>query len=91
VSKDEENTGQVGGDEPQGDDSRIYVNHCAVSLSLTTADVDFGQASTSDQSVRITSRLRTSPAYFRQIGQIIRAECERYDQDFIVSPNGKDR
>lgn len=78
-------------DEPQfaasGDqrsphaDERVYFNHCTVNLSLTTAELDFGQASAADQSVRVTSRMITSPSYFRQMGALIRAECDRYDAD----------
>ncbi|WP_284124250.1 DUF3467 domain-containing protein [Parerythrobacter aestuarii] len=60
----------------------VYVNHCAVTLSLSTAELDFGQASEADQSVRVKSRLRTSPAYFRQLGDLIRAECRRYDETY---------
>lgn len=63
----------------------VYVNHCAVSLSLSTAELDFGQASEADQSVRVKSRLRTSPAYFRQLGDLIRAECRRYDETYGLS------
>ncbi|GAA4049594.1 DUF3467 domain-containing protein [Parerythrobacter jejuensis] len=63
----------------------VYVNHCAVDLSLSTAELQFGQASEEDQSVRIKSRLVTSPAYFRQLGDIIRAECRRYDNAYGTS------
>lgn len=67
-------------------DGRIYFNHCTVNLSLTTAELDFGQASEADQSVRVTSRLITSPSYFRQMGALIRAECSRYDQAYDAAP-----
>lgn len=65
---------QTDGEEP------IYINHCSVMLTLTTARMDFGQASSADQSVNVKSRLVTSPSYFRQIGEIILTECDRYDQ-----------
>lgn len=68
----------------------VYVNHCAVGLSLSTASLDFGQASEADQSVRVRSRLVTSPAYFRQLGRIIRDECRRYDADYGLDAKGED-
>lgn len=74
-----------------GDDAApapVYVNHCAVDLSLSTASLDFGQASEADQSVRVRSRLVTSPAYFRQLGRIIRDECRRYDSDYGLGAHG---
>lgn len=78
---------------PQGGEGAlapVYVNHCAVNLSLSTASLDFGQASEADQSVRVRSRLITSPAYFRQLGQIIRDECRRYDADYGLDAKGED-
>jgi hypothetical protein len=68
-------------------DARVYFNHCTVNLSLTTAELDLGQASAADQSVRVTSRLITSPSYFRQMGALIRAECDRYDADLSEGKN----
>ena len=61
---------------------RVYFNHCAVDLSLTTAELDFGQVSEADRSVRVTSRMITSPSYFRHMGRLIRAECDRYDASY---------
>jgi hypothetical protein len=67
-------------------DGRTYFNHCSVNLSLTTAALDFGQASEADQSMRVTSRMITSPSYFRLMGAIIRAECDRYDAAYHAAP-----
>lgn len=79
VSKEEEQSASAREDASSDDDARVYFNHCTVDLSLTTAKLDFGQASESDRSVRVTSRMITSPSYFRQMGALIRAECARYD------------
>ena len=65
-------------DDIAGEDT-VYINHCSVSLSLTTAELNFGQASAADQSLHTKRRLVTSAAYFRHIGEIIRTECELYD------------
>lgn len=86
MSDEEDQPERPGDDGSSRDDGRTYFNHCRVNLSLTTAKLDFGQASEADQSVRVTSRLITSPSYFRQMGALIRAECSRYDQAFEAAP-----
>lgn len=76
--------------DPDAALDRTYVNHCAVRLSLSTAELDFGQASETDQSVRVKSRLVTSPSYFRQLGDLIRDECQRYDRNHgLKARNGE--
>ena len=75
-------------DDPAG--TRTYVNHCAVTLSLSTAQLDFGQASETDQSVRVKSRIVTSPTYFRQLGDMIRNECLRYDRVHGLDARGEE-
>lgn len=68
---------------------RIYVNHCTVSMSLATAELDFGQVSEAGQQVLVQSRLVTSHSYFRQLGDLIRAECRRHDEAFNVRPGSE--
>ena len=85
TSRDSQNGSPSARADASGDEP-IYVNHCSVSLSLTTAELNFGQASAADQSVNIKSRLVTSSAYFRQIGEIIRSECQRHDEA-LSTPN----
>lgn len=82
VSKEEQHSASKREDASGEDDARVYFNHCSVDLSLTTAKLDFGQASESDRSVRVTNRMITSPSYFRQMGALIRAECSRYDATY---------
>ncbi len=89
VSDDEEHSAPAREAASSADDARVYFNHCTVNLSLTTAELDFGQASQADQSVRVTSRMITSQSYFRQMGALIRAECARYDATYETGSEGQ--
>ena len=89
MSDEEEHRAAPCDDASPASGGRVYFNHCTVNLSLTTAELDFGQASEADQSVRVTSRMITSPSYFRQMGALIRQECARYDAAFDVAPEGQ--
>jgi hypothetical protein len=69
---------------------RYYINHIAVSFSLSEMRIDFGQNFPNENGTRPQCRLVTSPMHLQQIESQIASALQNYCSEFGAIPTFAD-